>query len=65
MALLDMSLKTHEKIFGGTKSNSMIEVSIDKIDDFPEHPFIVTKDEAMEKLVESIAEYGLINPPIV
>jgi ParB family chromosome partitioning protein len=65
MAYLDLSLKTHEKIFGGTKENSMIEVIIDKIDDFPEHPFLVKKDEALEQLVESIKEYGLINPPIV
>ena len=65
MAYLDFSLKTHEKIFGGTKENSMIEVIIDKIDDFPEHPFMVKKDEALEQLVKSIKEYGLINPPIV
>jgi len=42
-----------------------IEVPLSMIDDFPNHPFKVINDESMQELVQSIKEYGLINPAIV
>ena len=42
-----------------------IEVPLSMIDDFPNHPFKVVNDESMQELVQSIKEYGLINPAIV
>lgn len=38
------------------------DVSLDKIDDFPDHPFKVIDDEDMLNLVESVKEYGVITP---
>lgn len=35
---------------------------LDKIDDFPDHPYAVREDEDMDALVESIRERGIITP---
>ena len=40
-------------------------IDIDKITDFPNHPFQVKCDEKMENMVKSIKEYGEIMPVIV
>ena len=42
-----------------------LEISLDQIDSFPDHPFKVLNDESMTELVESIKERGLITPAIV
>ena len=42
------------------------KIPIDKLDDFPEHPFRVVEDAALEELTESIREAGdVLNPIIV
>lgn len=41
------------------------DISIELIDDFPDHPFKVRMDEDMYKLVESIREQGQITPIIL
>ena len=38
---------------------------IEEIDGFPQHPFQVRNDSDMEKLVESVSKYGILNPVIV
>ena len=38
------------------------EIPIEKIDDFPDHPFKVRLDEDMDQLVESIKTNGIITP---
>ena len=40
-------------------------VSLQYVDDFPDHPFQVREDEDMEKLIESICNNGVLNPIIV
>ena len=40
-------------------------IELDKIDDFPSHPFKVQLDEDMEKLIENIRIYGVMHPVIV
>ena len=40
-------------------------VSLQYVDDFPDHPFQVKEDEDMEKLIESIRNNGVLNPIIV
>lgn len=47
------------------KAPHIVEIPIDQIDDFPDHPFKVRMDEDMQQLVESIKERGLITPMIV
>lgn len=39
-------------------------VEISKIQDFPEHPFLVKEDESMDQLVNSIRMNGVLNPVI-
>ena len=39
-------------------------VPLKYVDDFPSHPFKVIDDESMKKLVDSIREYGVLNPVI-
>ena len=39
-------------------------IPIQYIDDFPDHPFQVREDEEMNRLVESIKEYGVLTPVV-
>lgn len=39
-------------------------VSLDQIDDFPDHPFLVKDDDSMDQLVHSIEMNGVLNPVI-
>lgn len=41
------------------------DISLELIDDFPDHPFKVRDDEDMQQLVESIKERGVITPATV
>lgn len=43
----------------------IVDIPMDMIDDFPDHPFQVRMDEDMQQLVESIRERGLITPIIL
>jgi ParB family chromosome partitioning protein len=41
------------------------EILLSQIEDFPNHPFLVTDNEEMERLVASIAANGLLQPILV
>ena len=41
------------------------DIPIDLIDDFPNHPFKVRMDGAMVRLVESVAQYGVLEPCLI
>lgn len=43
----------------------IVDIPLELIDDFPDHPFQVRMDEDMQQLVESIKERGLIHPVIL
>ena len=43
----------------------IVDIPIEMIDDFPDHPFKVRMDEDMQQLVKSIKERGLIHPVIL
>lgn len=43
----------------------IIDIEIDLIDDFPDHPFHVRDDEDMMQLIESIREHGVMTPATV
>lgn len=45
--------------------NSIVELPIDVIDQFPKHPYKVKDDDDMLQLIESIKENGVITPIIV
>ena len=40
-------------------------ISLELIDEFPDHPYKVQDDEDMERLVESIKAHGVITPALV
>lgn len=59
---------SYDELCGGPASDIVSAeqmISIDKIDDFKNHPFKVIDDEKMNELVESIAENGILSPVIV
>ena len=41
------------------------DIPITEIDDFPDHPFHVVNDEAMQEMVESVKQHGILVPAIV
>ena len=43
----------------------VIDIKIDEIDDFPNHPFKVIDNEEMQDMKESIIENGVIIPALV
>lgn len=47
------------------KRETLIDLSVEEISDFPNHPFKVKMDESMAALVESVKEYGVLNPALV
>lgn len=47
------------------KRETLIDLPVEEISDFPNHPFKVKMDESMAALVESVKEYGVLNPALV
>lgn len=43
----------------------VMEIPIEEISSFPNHPFKLQMDEAMNDMVESIREYGVLSPALV
>lgn len=41
------------------------DISLSEIDSFPDHPFRVINDEAMQEMVESVKQHGILVPAIV
>ena len=69
---IDLGLKeAYEELFMNDeerKINSsprVLDIEISQIDDFENHPFKVKDDEDMEKLMESLAIYGVLTPVII
>ena len=46
------------------KREKVRSIPIEQIADFPEHPFKIQNDEQMQKLIESIQDYGVITPVV-
>ena len=47
------------------KRETIMEIPLSQILDFPNHPFKVKMDESMSDLVESVKSYGVLSPVIV
>ena len=43
----------------------VVEIGLERLRPFENHPFKVKEDEAMARLMESIERYGIMNPLIV
>ena len=46
------------------KREKVRSIPIEQIEDFPKHPFKIQDDEQMQKLIESIQNYGVITPVV-
>ena len=68
---LDLRLPSYDSLFSTEEerqeanSEKVMTIPIDKITDFKEHPFHVTMDEDMAKLIDSIKENDMLMPALV
>ena len=46
-------------------TNVVTEIPISEIDDFPDHPFHVVVDDAMNEMADSIKKHGVLTPAVV
>lgn len=71
MPKLDLGLPSYDSLFSTEEerqeanSEKVMTIPIDKITDFKEHPFHVTIDEDMAKLIDSIKENDMLMPALV
>lgn len=71
MPKLDLGLPSYDSLFSteeerqDANSEKVMTIPIDKITDFKEHPFHVTMDEDMAKLIDSIKENDMLMPALV
>lgn len=71
MPKLDLGLPSYDSLFSTEEerqeanSEKVMTIPIDKITDFKEHPFHVTMDEDMAKLIDSIKENEMLMPALV
>jgi len=65
----DLREKIHltsvDELFGLENAESSIEIGIDRISSFKDHPFKVLDDDKMTDLVESIKANGVLTPVVV
>lgn len=59
------SLFTTQEQRDEAKRDSVQDIPISQISDFPEHPFKVKQDEAMLEMAESVRQYGVLAPGLV
>ena len=60
-----IKLQSVDELLGVPEIAGTQEIEIGRIHAFPNHPFKVLDDEKMNTLVDSIREYGILNPVIV
>lgn len=59
-------MMTYEDVFQPPgREGDIRKISLNDLHEFPNHPFKVQDDEAMEDLIQSIREKGVLNPIIV
>ena len=54
-----------KKLIVPNEEEKIIQIEIERLTTFKDHPFKVQEDEDMKMLVESIEKYGILNPLIV
>ena len=59
------SNRGEEKQLFHPESEKVVEIGLERLRPFKNHPFKVKEDEAMAQLMESIERYGIMNPLIV
>ena len=57
--------KAIQNTLEGENPNAVTEIPISEIDDFPDHPFHVVVDDAMNEMADSIKKHGVLTPAVV
>lgn len=60
-----IKLKSVEELLGVVNEESAMDIEIEKIRPFKDHPFKVLDDEKMQDLVESIRANGILSPVLI
>lgn len=47
------------------KREGVMDIPLSEISDFPDHPFLVVNDEAMQEMAESVKQVGVLVPAVV
>lgn len=59
------SLFTTQEQRDAAKRDVVLDLPLDQIGDFPNHPFKVQQDDAMMEMMESVRQYGVLVPGLV
>lgn len=68
---IDLGLTGYDELFttqterNEAKRERVMDIPLEEISDFPNHPFKVRQDEEMAELVESVKQYGILVPALV
>ena len=68
---IDLGLTGYDELFTtqaereDAKRERIMDIPLEKIRDFPNHPFKVKHDEAMMEMADSIRQYGVLVPALV
>ena len=60
-----IKLKSVEELLGVVNEESAMDIEIEKIRPFKDHPFKVLDDEKMQDLIESIRVNGILSPVLI
>lgn len=69
--VIEMNLPTADDLFStqeerdNEKREYVKAIPLEKISDFPDHPFKVRIDEKMMEMIGSVREYGVLSPAVV
>jgi ParB family chromosome partitioning protein len=70
-SIRNRKLESVDDLFGTEETRSddrrekVLDIPLSEISDFPDHPFRVLKDEAMQRMSESVKLYGILHPVLV
>lgn len=70
-SIRNRKLESVDDLFGTEESRAddrrekVMDIPLSEISDFPDHPFRVLKDEAMQRMAESVKLYGILHPVLV
>lgn len=63
--MVSFAMKSYDDMFGTTSDSDVIEIPLNEISPFQNHPFRVIDNDEMTELADSIKLNGVINPAIV
>ena len=68
---INLGMTAYDDLFETDQSRTenngekVISVPLSEIDNFPEHPFKVKNDEAMQEMADSVKRFGVLTPAVV